>query len=156
MTIKGEELQEVLEALRRIAAIAAADAMDPYLSPEPPPHRHEGGDADPTKLLDLARSRYQQRRRREEVFGRHADIFSDPAWDIMLDLFICARREGRISVSSACIASCAPPTTALRWISLLERRELIRRRADLDDRRRTFLELTTEGDALVAAALAKR
>jgi hypothetical protein len=36
------------------------------------------------------------------------ELFKDPAWDILLDLYV-ARADGRgISVSSACIASGAP------------------------------------------------
>ena len=47
------------------------------------------------------------------MFGE--GLFADPAWDIMLDLF-AARIEGKdITVSSAGIAACVPPTTALRW-----------------------------------------
>jgi hypothetical protein len=41
------------------------------------------------------------------------DLFADPGWDILLDLY-AARQEGKqVSVSSLCIAAAVPPTTAL-------------------------------------------
>jgi len=71
------------------------------------------------------------------------DLFSDPAWDMLLDLYAAELSQVRVSVTSLCIASNAPTSTALRWISTLEREKLIERRADPLDGRRFFLSLTT-------------
>ena len=72
------------------------------------------------------------------------DLFSDPAWDMLLDLYAAELSQVRVSVTSLCIASNAPTSTALRWISTLERENLIERRADPLDGRRFFLSLTAE------------
>lgn len=81
------------------------------------------------------------RNTRASIFGA-TDLFQDPAWDILLDLY-AAHLEGRsVSVSSACIASMVPPTTALRWITVLEKRGLVLRANDDLDARRRHLFLT--------------
>ncbi|MBB6122437.1 winged helix DNA-binding protein [Sphingobium subterraneum] len=89
-----------------------------------------------------ARDLYQIRRRRDEMFGR--ELFGEPAWDMMLDLFTARGRGERISVSSLCVAASVPATTALRWISLLTERGIVVRDDDPADRRRVFIDLTPE------------
>jgi DNA-binding MarR family transcriptional regulator len=100
----------------------------------------------------LAKRIYAMRRFREKVFAQN-DLFFDPAWDILLDLYI-ARAEGRfISVSSACLASAVPATTGLRWLKILEDRALVSRKADVGDGRRNFIALTDKGAELVTRTL---
>jgi hypothetical protein len=83
-----------------------------------------------------------------------ADLLGEPAWNILLDLFV-ARIQGReIMVTSACIASCAPQTTALRYVSVLEQRGLISRRNCELDGRMQFLELTEGAFEKIRRALA--
>ncbi|WP_448662511.1 MarR family transcriptional regulator [Sphingomonas sp. CJ20] len=92
-------------------------------------------------LVEMAKALYQARRQRGRYFGEVATAFTEPAWDLMLDLYI-ARSEGRrVSVSSAAIAADVPPTTALRWIAHLEQEGILRRESDPADRRRTWLSL---------------
>lgn len=92
------------------------------------------------RLLDVAVEHYRFRRARDTRFPK--DVFGEPAWDILLDLFINARRNRPVSITSLCIASSAPATTALRYISLLEKRGLIRRTPAQHDRRVSYVELT--------------
>ena len=73
------------------------------------------------------------------------NLFADPAWDMLLDLYRAELDQCRVSVSSLCIASQVPPTTALRWISALHEHGLIARRADPLDGRRYFVSLTATG-----------
>lgn len=81
------------------------------------------------------------RNTRALIFGT-TDLFQDPAWDILLDLY-AADLEGRpVSISSACIASMVPPSTALRWIKVLEKHGLVTRGQDETDARRKYLMLT--------------
>jgi hypothetical protein len=92
--------------------------------------------------LELARRAYADRRRRTKYFDDA--LFGEPAWDILLDLFIAAKEGRRISVTSACIGAAVPSTTALRWIIVLENEELISRESDPRDARRAFLHLTAK------------
>jgi hypothetical protein len=71
-----------------------------------------------------------------------ADLFADPARDILLDLFVAGEEGHRISISSCCIAAAVPPTTALRWIGMLKKRGLIEEAVDPADGRRKWLALT--------------
>ena len=66
---------------------------------------------------------------------------------MLLDLMANHLRGRRISVSSLCMASGVAQTTALRRISELHDRGLVRRIADEKDGRRVFVELTEQGIA---------
>jgi DNA-binding MarR family transcriptional regulator len=87
---------------------------------------------------------FQNRRDRERHFGDRA-IFGEPAWDILLDLYIHQAREDEVSVKSASLGSGAPATTALRWLNLLEEQGLLCSSEDPTDQRRRFVRLTPEG-----------
>lgn len=69
-------------------------------------------------------------------------LFADPAWDMLLDLFLAHKSQLRISASSLCIAANVPSTTAHRWMRHLEDEGLVMRRGDPLDARRHFVELT--------------
>ncbi|PNU06161.1 winged helix DNA-binding protein [Novosphingobium guangzhouense] len=96
--------------------------------------------------VELARQTYDDRRRRTKIF-RSEDLFGEPAWDILLDLFIAAKERRRVSVTSACIGSAVPSTTALRWIAILEKQGLLMREADPGDARRVYVKLSARGYA---------
>ncbi|WP_297772265.1 winged helix DNA-binding protein [Parvibaculum sp.] len=72
-------------------------------------------------------------------------LFSDPAWDMLLDLTHARLSQKRISVSSLCIAARVPATTALRRIGDLVNEGLVTRIRDENDGRRVFVELTEDG-----------
>jgi len=82
----------------------------------------------------------RQRQLRARFFD--GDLFADPAWDILLDLSAAQAEKTRVSVTSLCIASGVPPTTALRWIGQMTDAGLLQRIEDQADRRRVFITLT--------------
>jgi hypothetical protein len=89
------------------------------------------------------------RRMREQHFP--ADLFADPGWDILLDLF-AAKLEGKsVSVSSLCIAAAVPPTTGLRWITTMTEHGALVRRQDPNDARRVFIELSADSEERLRA-----
>jgi hypothetical protein len=90
--------------------------------------------------LFVARSHLAGRRARARFLP--PDLFGEPAWDLLLDLFIAGEECKPISITSACIASGVASTTALRWIGVLEERGLILRAPDPGDGRRIYLALT--------------
>lgn len=96
-------------------------------------------------LIERAEGLYRERRRRDAKICRTSELFGEPSWDILLDLFIAQGRERPVSVSSACIASTTPQSTALRYVGLLEKVGLVRRAKDPRDGRRQYLELTETG-----------
>lgn len=88
----------------------------------------------------LVREIIRHRQMRAKFFD--GDFFADPAWDILLDLTAARAEHKRVSVTSLCIASGVPPTTALRWITQLIEAGLLERVQDDTDKRRAFIALT--------------
>jgi hypothetical protein len=88
----------------------------------------------------LVRRIIRQRQLRAKFFD--GELFADPAWDILLDLTAARVERTRVSVTSLCIASGVPPTTALRWIGQMTAAGLLTRVEDETDRRRAFITLT--------------
>jgi DNA-binding MarR family transcriptional regulator len=101
-------------------------------------------------ISPLARVRHylRQRHRRNQLFS--AEIFADPAWDILLDLFVSDLEARPVSISDACLASGVPPTTALRWIKHLERAGHLRRTPSETDGRRVYLTLSARSRRNIA------
>ncbi len=88
----------------------------------------------------LIRRIIRQRQLRARFFD--GDLFGDPAWDMLLDLTAARAEHTRVSVTSLCIASAVPPTTALRWIGQLVETGLFLRVEDETDKRRAFITLS--------------
>jgi DNA-binding MarR family transcriptional regulator/DNA-binding response OmpR family regulator len=88
----------------------------------------------------LVRRIIHQRQLRAKYFD--GGLFADPAWDILLDLTAARAEYARVSVTSLCIASGVPPTTALRWIAQMTEAGLLERIEDEADKRRAFIALS--------------
>ena len=97
----------------------------------------------------LVRRLLKVRRDRERFFP--AEVFADPAWDMLLDLMAARMESKPVPVSSLCIAAAVPTTTALRWIRSLSEAGLFERRVDPADARRTYISLSAiAADAMLA------
>ena len=96
----------------------------------------------------LVRKIIRQRQLRARFFD--GDLFADPAWDMLLDLAASRAEHKRVSVTSLCIASGVPPTTALRWITQMTEAGLFCRAEDESDRRRAFINLSEKAIDAVA------
>lgn len=83
------------------------------------------------------------RRSRNRFFD--GDMFADPAWDILLELYAAKLGQQKVAVGHLCEAAGVPATTALRWISMLQNKGLIERTADPMDGRRFHLSLSSAG-----------
>ena len=132
-----------LLAMARELEMATQDDAVAGRSAGAPAHSSPAGQDHPV-WVELARQTYDDRRRRNKIFHSE-ELFGEPAWDILLDLFIAAKERRRVSVTSACIGSAVPSTTALRWISILERQGLLTREADPGDARRVYVRLSPAG-----------
>lgn len=106
----------------------------------------------PDSLVGIAVALLEQIDRRE-AFLPGAE-FEDPQWLMTLELFV-ADEEGRaISVSSLCLASGVPPTTALRHIRSLEAKGIFERSSHPSDRRISHVRLSQAARTQVARYLA--
>jgi len=101
----------------------------------------------------LVRRIIRQRQLRARFFD--GELFADPAWDMLLDLAAARVEHARVSVTSLCIASGVPPTTALRWIGQLTAAGLLERVEDDADRRRVFIALTDQAADAMARYFAE-
>lgn len=81
------------------------------------------------------------RRVRQEIISRQ--LFADPAWDMLLELYAAELEQRRVSTSQLCISSAVPATTALRWIDKLDQLGFLRRMADPLDARRVWILLSS-------------
>ena len=68
--------------------------------------------------------------------------FCDATWNMLLDLKRAEIHGETVAISSLCIASGIPETTALRYINLMAEDEWIVRKADPQDGRRVFVDLS--------------
>lgn len=103
---------------------------------------------DPRELSDEALAKvaegvYRARQRRARFLPDR--LLGEPAWDILLDLFVAKARGNRLRTTSVCIASRVPGSTALRWLNVLEEHGLLERKSAPDDARVKLVELTDHG-----------
>ena len=147
-----EQVGEIAQKLDRMGSQASADRragggdafrfespVDAYRAPDQG-DRLVRATRPPLPDPRLVRKIIQQRQLRARFFD--GDLFADPAWDMLLDLTAARVEHARVSVTSLCIASGVPPTTALRWISQMSEAGLFERVEDETDRRRAFIQLT--------------
>lgn len=154
--IGGEDLR-IDELERRVTGLTHVISAFAIAPPAParPPHESEmigfaasreqrqhdaaarKGDSERAAFV---RDHIRQRRMRGNFFP--ADYFADPVWDMLLDLYAAHYERQLVSVSSLCIASAVPATTALRWIKTLSARGLFIRTRDETDGRRIYVHLS--------------
>lgn len=131
----ADQLVAIAERLRKLAETPVGG------------REHSGAERAPRdarRYLAQARQAYALRRKRAVIFG-NPELFGEPAWDILLDLYIAHAEDKPVSVSSACIGSAAPATTGLRWLGLLAEEGLVVRENDAQDNRRVLVRLTRNG-----------
>jgi hypothetical protein len=130
--------RDVAEARRLLSLLADVE----------PGRRAEGGlpvseqESGSGDLLGRARAIVAARRRREALFG--TTIFGEPAWEMLLLLYLGASESRRTLGRLGELAGISK-STALRWIDYLERQELVRREPHPTDKRAAFVELTGKG-----------
>src|SRR5690349_4592411 len=89
------------------------------------------------RVVELVRYVRKSRALRRRFLN--ADLFGEPAWDILLDLYAAHLKQTRLTLGSICAASGVPHTTAVRWLKALEEKCLVERRADPLDQRRLYV-----------------
>jgi DNA-binding MarR family transcriptional regulator len=122
-----------IERLTRIVDRARQSGMVPTVP-------QTVSDAASEKLATFAHFMINARRRRDTMFV--GIEFGEPAWDMLLDLYIQHVRRRRVAVSSLCTAAAVPATTALRWIDVMVRDGHFVRQRDPQDGRRVHVSLS--------------
>ncbi|MFN3433235.1 MAG: hypothetical protein ACK4ZY_02465 [Sphingomonas sp.] len=108
------------------------------------------GDAQP-EARELAKQLLAQRMARFDHFP--AELFHEPAWDMLLALFIAHEERRTMNVKTLVASAHAPVTTSQRWIDHLHKLKLVDRVIDPLDRRRMEISLSDAGLTAVTAYL---
>ena len=88
----------------------------------------------------IVRDVLKLRRLRQDFFN--GGLFSDPAWDILLELYATALSGRRIAVMALADVISAPLSTVIRWVKKLELDGWVRRAHDPFDGRRVWVYLS--------------
>ncbi|MGP7796373.1 hypothetical protein [Sphingomonas sp. CLY1604] len=139
-----EDYERLAAALERVRA-AAARGRGEIVAPVPT------GPEEPEDV-DRARVLLAQRRARDAAAGPLAEMFGEPGWDILLNLFIAFEAGEAMRPQVVADAIGLRPAVLARWIDVLTDRGLIRAIAADPDTPST-LSLTDSGTALVLRCL---
>lgn len=91
---------------------------------------------------DAAKIQFSRNLRRKEL---DESILGEPAWDILLALFVIDNDKRRLSIGELARTTHIPQTTMVRWVTALEERELAKKRPNPFDQRVVHVELTDKG-----------
>ena len=80
------------------------------------------------------------RRRRGQYFAN--EMFGEPAWDMLLELFYAELKQVRMTFSRLSRLTGIAQGTVARWLRLFEEKGLLHRRQDPFDSRSIFIMLT--------------
>jgi DNA-binding MarR family transcriptional regulator len=90
---------------------------------------------------------------RHKSFDRN--LFGEPAWDILLTLYVIDADQRRLSTRDLSKHANLALTTALRWLDYLEEQDLITRKTNTFDRRVVYVEISGKGRAAMDHYLAE-
>jgi DNA-binding MarR family transcriptional regulator len=102
-------------------------------------------------LVELARDILAARRRRAEAFN--PAMFGEPAWELLLTLFVMDREGPRLTIGRLAQVAGTKPTTAIRWLDYLEGQMFIEREAHPNDSRTAFIRLTDKAREAISLYL---
>ena len=97
----------------------------------------------PIDLVARAKEVLKVRKARRRFFP--PDLFHEPAWEMLMALFVIYAEEHTMNVKQLVSCSDAPATTSQRWIDHLHKSGLIDRVTDTVDRRRIDISLSERG-----------
>lgn len=161
MAVRSDDkpiLERIEKVLAELSKSISPTSASPYDTPTPTVAQDKNiqisapsQDVALAERLTTAIAWIRARNKRDQAFGE--DLFFDPAWSILLELYVHHRQRTAMSITSLCVASKIPPSTGLRWIALLEKRGLVTRQSDPFDRRKSYAILTEDAIERVERAL---
>lgn len=96
----------------------------------------------PSRLVRIARHQHAMRRRREAAIEC---LCGEPAWDMLLELYIARAERREVPVKNLCLAAATSISTAMRRLDQLIATGLIFKADDAADARRSLVGLTDGG-----------
>lgn len=150
LSLKEPDAGPIAAEMLRVEVERISRALAALVEGAAPPAERQSPRSAPESAR-LIRGIIRRRRARGQFFP--AELFADPAWDILLDLAAARLENTRVSISSLCIAAAVPTTTALRWIKGMTCAGILEREADLEDGRRSFVRLSDSAAAAMESFL---
>ena len=143
--------ESIVELVKDLTTQLSAIAMEfgvradqvALVSPNRQPGERSAGDF-ASRLLDQRTARFR--------YFSH-DLFHEPAWDMLLALFVAHEERRSLNIKALVSFTHAPVTTSQRWIEHLHKLNLINRVVDPLDRRRVDISLTDSGEQAIRGYL---
>lgn len=98
---------------------------------------------DEDTAVENAKTAMRRRLLRRQLIGS-PELFGDPAWEMLVDLFIHQAENKNLSISSLCVTANMPMSSALRLVQKLCDAGILSRIADPIDGRRSIINLEPE------------
>lgn len=133
----AEQLDAAQALLDEIRITSGCRAFSPIATSAP--RRME------TAIETATRARDERRIRRD--FIGSDELFGEPAWDLLLDLFIRQTNDEDNSIMSARINADTPTSTIMRWLDVLESTGLAQSHTDPANLEHRLIQLTSAGYA---------
>lgn len=145
----------MMDSNRRLAAVRPQPELDTrqilkrlrYRSTREP----ENVKVSAFEIVAMAEHLYAERRARDLSFPD--GLFAEPAWDILLDLYVNHAHRNVLTISSVCVGASVPTSTGLRYIISLEKTGMLEIERDEFDRRRRIVSLSDTAISLIEAYL---
>lgn len=119
----------------RRSAARGATAASFTLRSEVPPVEEEGD-----RACRNAEAVLRRRILRRQLVGS-AELFGEPAWDMLIDLFIHECKGQQLSMSSLCATAGIPSSSAMKLAQRLCEAGILERTPDMFDGRRTLMKI---------------
>lgn len=135
--------KDIRDAVRLLHLVSGVTPWDPIPSQRDVQFRLPAQETPQDELISRARAVLHARRVRAQHFNRA--IFGEPAWDILILLYLAETAEARQTIGQIAASVETPLTTVLRWVGYLENEQLVERFDHPTDRRIAFVRLTGKG-----------
>lgn len=148
VTLTEKDLRDAARLFRLISDPSSPTGGLSQLFPE---SAGAGAGTDREILISRAQIIVNNRRQRERYFDRQ--LFGEPAWDILLLLYVSEISSARLTTTRLADLIDTPQTTVGRWLNHLEDAKLIERQPHPTDRRTVFINLLKKGRAALDSYL---
>lgn len=139
--MNGNERAKLAAIMSSIGELLRESTLSPVVMPE----------LTVGQLVHAAKAKIRARRQRQDLFP--GIQVADPAWDLLLELYIFGAEGRRVSVTGLGLGANVPGATVLRWLAMFQEAGLIVREPDPLDRRRIWVKLTESGLERVGQAI---
>ncbi len=140
--LSEREARDAARLLTRLIS-ESPELVDVILKSSSPAARGYRQPADRKLFLDLAKRALFERQQRSTHLTKA--IFGEPAWDVLLVLYIADSVGGKQTIGNIASLVDVPVSTVVRWVRQLERESLVRREPHPHDRRMVFVRLGERG-----------